>query len=107
MSVRVHEFGSIITDLDGHTYQATACGERRPDGTWVGWLEFVPITSGGVVWRTPRETTQPNLRALEYWSLGLEVVYLEGALERAISATTLSAQDSPRTAPGAGPPSGE
>ena len=107
MSVLVHEFTSAITDLDGHAYRARACGERRRDGTWVGWLEFTPVSPGEVIWRTPRETTQPNLKALEYWSLGLEVVYLEGALQRAISATTLSAPDSPRTAPGAGPPSGE
>ena len=31
------------------------------------------------------ETTQPNLEALRYWASGLEPVYLEGALERAIA----------------------
>ena len=85
MSTRVHDFSAVITDLDGHTYRAAACGERRSDGTWIGWIEFTP-TSGGVVRRTPRETTQPNLNALVYWSRGLEDVYLEGALERAITA---------------------
>ena len=80
-----------MSDLDGHTYRATAHAERRNDGTWIGWLEFVPTSGGGVVWRTRRETTQPNVAAALYWALGLEGVYLEGALERAISATTLNA----------------
>ena len=89
MSVRIHEYTSRVSDLDGHAYRATAHADRRNDGTWIGWLEFVPVTGGGVVWRTPRETTQPNFAAVLYWSLGLEGVYLEGALERAIDATRL------------------
>jgi len=97
MSVRVHEYSSTIADLDGHGYRAAACGEQRRDGTWIGWLEFAP-TSGGIVRRTPRETTQPNLEALVYWSRGLEVVYLEGALERAITAPSDSL--SPQREPG-------
>ena len=95
MSVRVHEYSSTVADLDGHTYRAAACGEQRRDGTWIGWLEFAP-TSGGIVRRTPRETTQPNLEAVIYWSRGLEVVYLEGALERAITAPTDSLASPPR-----------
>ena len=35
---------------------------------------------------TDRETTQPNLRALEYWATGLTPAYLEGALDRALEA---------------------
>jgi hypothetical protein len=34
--------------------------------------------------RTRRETTQPSQKALTYWARGIEPVYLEGALERAI-----------------------
>jgi hypothetical protein len=33
--------------------------------------------------RTDRETSQPNREALEYWSTGLEPVYIEGAFQRA------------------------
>lgn len=91
----MHDYAALVSDLDGHAYRAAALGERRRDGTWIGWLEFVPTTGGGVVWRTPRETTQPSLAALIYWALGLEGVYLEGALERAIAATTLPARDAP------------
>jgi hypothetical protein len=30
-----------------------------------------------------KETSQPNRDAIEYWALGLEPIYLEGALARA------------------------
>ena len=106
MSQQIHVFSATVSDADGHPYRATAHGEARGDGTWIGWIEFVPVPSGGVLRRTPRETTQPNLKALRYWALGLEVVYLEGALARAISAATRSGRGTRRTAPEAEPPSG-
>jgi hypothetical protein len=81
----VHEFKSEITDQDGHTYRARALGRQRKTGTWEGWLEFRPRGGGGQPRHTPVETTQPNLEALRYWASGLEPIYLEGALERAIS----------------------
>ena len=34
---------------------------------------------------TLRETTQSNRAALEYWARGLEPIYLEGALVRAVA----------------------
>jgi hypothetical protein len=66
---------------DGVAYQVRACGATRADGTWTGWLEF--WAPEGTVWRTPRETTQPNRGALEYWASGLQPTYFEGALARA------------------------
>jgi hypothetical protein len=65
-------------------YTARACGRLRHDGNWEGWIEFEP-SDGTAVVRSPRETTQPNLAALEYWASGLTRVYLEGALERALT----------------------
>jgi hypothetical protein len=106
MSTQVHEFSTTVTDLDGHRYRAVARGDQRADGTWIGWIDFVPVPAGRLVFSTPRETTQPNLSALRYWALGLEPVYLEGALGRAISAATRSGRGTRRTAPGAEPPSG-
>jgi hypothetical protein len=50
---------------------------------WEGWIEFEP-SDGGAAIRTPRETTQPNLKDLEYWATGLTEAYLEGALVRAL-----------------------
>jgi len=81
----MHVFKSEIADADGHVYVARAVGRARKNGTWVGWIEFTPRGTGGMVRRSPIETTQPNRAALEYWAGGLEPVYLEGALERAIA----------------------
>lgn len=67
----------------GRTYRARACGRARSDGTWEGWLEFLP-DDGSAVIRSSRETTQPNLVDTEYWATGLTPVYLEGAFRRAL-----------------------
>ena len=53
-------------------------------GTWEGWLEFVPLDPALFSRRTERETTQPDLSALEYWATGLEPLYLAGAFERSM-----------------------
>jgi len=82
----VHEFKSDVRDEDGHVYSARAMGRQRKGTTvWEGWLEFSPRGGGGVLRKSPTETTQPNREALVYWASGLERVYLEGALERAIT----------------------
>jgi hypothetical protein len=64
------------------TYSVCICGQERADGTWEGWIEFRPIGLGAVL-LTDRETSQPNLTALEYWADGLEPIYFEGAFARA------------------------
>jgi hypothetical protein len=69
---------------EGRVYTAQACGRERDDGRWEGWLEFLP-DNGSLVLRTERETTQRNLRDLEYWAGGLTPVYLQGALERSLT----------------------
>lgn len=82
----IHEFANDVVDQDGHVYVARALGRKRSGATiWEGWIEFSPRGGGGIVRTSPIETTQPNRRALVYWARGLELVYLEGALERAIS----------------------
>jgi hypothetical protein len=81
----IHEFAVEIADADGHAYIARAMGRQRKGRTvWEGWLEFAP-RGGGMLRKSPIETTQPNREALAYWAGGLEPVYLEGALERAIT----------------------
>jgi hypothetical protein len=81
----IHEFSMSARDAEGHLYRARAMGRKR-DRIWIGWIEFAPVGSG-VARRTPRETTQPSREALLYWALGLDEVYLDGALERSSAAS--------------------
>lgn len=81
----IHEHSVTVTADEGVRYRARVYGERRRDGTWSGWIEFVPADGGreGAMLRTGQETSQPDRKAVEYWAGGLEPVYLEGALTRA------------------------
>jgi hypothetical protein len=76
-------FDASLALTNGRVYVAQACGRRRDDGRWEGWLEFVP-TDASMVLRTERETTQRNLADLEHWAGTLTPVYLQGALERTV-----------------------
>jgi len=80
----IRTYAPLLTTGDGRVYAARSVGRDREDGTWEGWLEFVP-SDGSPVLRSARETTQPNLTDLEYWATGLTAVYLEGALERTLT----------------------
>ena len=72
---------------EGRAYDAQVCG--RPAGhNWEGWIEFK--SAAGTVLRTARETTQPDRDALEYWSGGLTMTYLEGALTRALNPSVVA-----------------
>jgi hypothetical protein len=79
------EYEAPLTDRNGNVYLAKACGRERDDETWEGWLEFACIEGPNMdeVWRTGRETTQPNRTDLVYWASGLSAVFLDGALKRA------------------------
>jgi hypothetical protein len=95
MSDVIHDFTYEVGDADGHVYSARALGRRRKHRTvWEGWLEFTPRGGGGIIRKSPIETTQPNRDALVYWASGLEPVYLEGALERAIASRSDSREPS-------------
>jgi hypothetical protein len=89
--VFIHEHSVAVTDRFGIAYRARVYGEERSDGSWKGWLEFVPEGTAslqpGRRCRTEQETTQPDRAALEYWAGGLEPIYLEGALARALRNT--------------------
>jgi hypothetical protein len=78
------QFADPVADDAGHRYRAQACGAPMPDGLWEGWIEFEPL-NGGTPVRSPRETTQPNLKDAAYWASGLTAIYLEGALKRALN----------------------
>ena len=93
--LRIYEDSPLM--IDGRAYVARAAGGERDDGMWEGWLEFVP-GDGSDVLRSQRETTQPNLGALTYWSGGLTPTYLKGALERTLNPPP-AAVDRPVIAP--------
>ncbi len=75
---------SRIRGDDGSTWEARVMGDHRSDGTWAGWLEFRSLGDKVRSVKTGQETSQPDRRALDYWAGGLEPIYLEGALRRAL-----------------------
>jgi hypothetical protein len=80
----VHERLVSLEGDDGQSYALVRVhADPTPEGTWEGWIEFLTETGQRVV--TDRETTQPSKDAVGYWATGLEPVYLEGALERAVA----------------------
>ena len=78
------KFDEPIAATDGKIYFAHAVGKEVEGGRWDGWLEFQDVEALDAI-ASGRETTQPNRKNLEYWAQGLTKVYLEGALNRAIS----------------------
>ena len=91
MAEMLSEFAVVLVGENGTRYQAQACGAEMADGTWQGWLEFVPLEGGHAIARSGRETTQPNWKTLQYWATGLTPVYLEGALRRALNPVVVRA----------------
>jgi hypothetical protein len=83
MAELIHEHSTHAKSEDGTTYLVRICAQERTDGTWEGWLEFHPTDERKQVLRTEQETSQPNRTAIEYWALGLEPIYLDGAFARA------------------------
>lgn len=81
-AVSVHQLTTPLR-VGEMTYTAEVWGARRDDGLWEGWIEFTP-SHGVAKLTTGRETSQSSVEALAYWALGLEPVYLDGALARAI-----------------------
>ena len=72
-----------VSDQRG-TFHARAMARERPDGTWEGWLEFVPAdTDGSRRYVTPIETRQQDRVTMERWASGLTTIYADGALGRA------------------------
>ncbi len=77
------QFTEPLQGPTGRSYLPRACGRERADGTWEGWIEFVP-QDGGDVLPSRRETTQPNRDDLLYWATGLTPTFLEGVLQRTL-----------------------
>jgi hypothetical protein len=74
-----------VTDTQGRQYYVSVAGNRRADGEWEGWLEYVPLDDADAL-ITPAETTQSNRAALHHWAEVLTETYVQGAFARAVAA---------------------
>jgi hypothetical protein len=83
MSEFIYEHATRMKSEGGTTYIVRVYAQERTDGTWTGWIEFHPTNERRPVLRTGQETSQPNRIAIEYWALGLEPIYFDGAFARA------------------------
>jgi hypothetical protein len=85
MAEVLQEYATLLRGRDDRMYQARAVGRERDDGTWEGWLEFLPADGLSAPLASGRETTQPNRNDLVYWATGLTDPYLDGALLRLLT----------------------
>ena len=92
MSEILLSFAEPIASTAGDVYAVRACGRPTAAGTWEAWLEFAPADGSQAI-RSGRETTQPNRDDAAHWATGLTMVYLEGALERALNPPTTADRD--------------
>jgi hypothetical protein len=76
-------FVGPVSGPDGVAYTARVCGGPAENGLWQGWIEFIP-DGGSPTLRTGWETEQLSREDLHHWATGLTLVYLQGALNRAL-----------------------
>jgi hypothetical protein len=88
MSEVLVQFDEPQCALDGRPYIALVRGQMASEDLWEAWIEFFPIDGGNPV-RTARETEQFSRGDLRYWAARLTREYLEGALARALTQTSL------------------
>jgi hypothetical protein len=86
MSEIIEHLPYNVADVHGREYYVSVAGNRRADGEWEGWLEFVPLDESEPL-ITPTETTQSNRGALQHWAEALTEAYVQGAFTRAVTAT--------------------
>jgi hypothetical protein len=99
MAELVHEREITLKGSNGTTYdRALVYAEPNGRTTWAGFIEFVPAKGDRAV-RTEHETTQSNIEGVAYWGTGLEPVYLEGALSRALHRLAPAAGSKDKGAP--------
>ncbi|HEY8149240.1 MAG TPA: hypothetical protein VIK51_10085 [Vicinamibacteria bacterium] len=99
MAELVHEREITLKGSNGKTYdRALVYAEPNGRTTWAGFIEFVPAKGDRAV-RTEHETTQSNIEGVAYWGTGLEPVYLEGALSRALHRLAPAAGSKDKGAP--------
>lgn len=75
-----------IVDASGSEYFPSVAAERRADGVWEAWLEYVPTDESEPL-VTPTETTQSSRADVVRWADALTDTYIEGAFDRAAQVT--------------------
>src|SRR4029450_1783410 len=83
--LRIAEFDPVAS-TEGVLYRPRVYGDPS-DAGWDAYVVCLPIGPGPVI-STPRETTQSTYESLRHWALALDAVYLEGALTRALAASS-------------------
>jgi hypothetical protein len=83
MAKLIHQPSIRVKSEDDGTYIVRIYAQERADHTWKAWIEFHPTDQRKPVLRTEQETSQPDRTAIEYWALGLEPIYFDGAFARA------------------------
>jgi hypothetical protein len=91
MDAVMREFSETVSDERG-TFHARVLGRESHDGSWEGWLEFVRADEQSCRNATPIETRQRDRVTMERWASGLTVVYADGALARARTSHTATAE---------------
>ena len=94
MTELVHERDFAITDVNGVLdHRVRVYADVMANGRWSGVIEF--LATDGTAVRTPRETTQSSAGDVARWALGLEPIYFEGALDRALPRVATAAPVDP------------
>ena len=88
MDALMIELSDTVSDERG-TFHARVMARERNDGSWEGWLEFVPAGDDSRRYATPIETRQHDRVTMERWASGLTAVYADGALARARTLRTV------------------
>jgi hypothetical protein len=91
MDAVMAQLSDTVSDERG-TFHALVMARGRNDGSWEGWLEFVPKDKDSGRYTTPIETRQHDRVTMERWASGLTVVYADGALARARPPHTATAE---------------
>jgi hypothetical protein len=91
MDAVMMQISETVSDERG-TFHAIVMARERNDGSWEGWLEFVPVDNDSCRYATPIETRQHDRVTMERWASGLTAVYADGALARARARDTATAQ---------------
>ena len=91
MDAVMMQLSETVSDERG-TFHALVMAREGNDGSWEGWLEFVPTDDDSCRYATPIETRQHDRVTMERWASGLTAVYAEGALARARATYSATAE---------------